>query len=646
MNLRHALGSLLMIAIGGLPVFGQALPTDRPTYSIAGWVRDDTDQRMETVLVSLKEFAGGTVRTTFTRVNGEFQFDVVPPGEYFIVVHVDGYEPFEKTVTVARAPVQGLDVSLRKPVTVKPKEPSRPVSAHELRIPGKPRGEFEKGLNLLYSKSDYRGAIAQFERAIKHFPNYYEAYAEEGNAYTKLKDLPAAEQAFRKSIELSSSQYADALFQLAGLLNNTERFAEAEPLARQNVTLAGTAWEGHYELARALLGLQRSEEAEKSAIEARDLKPDLAPVFLVLANIHIARHDYAALLQDLDSYVKLVPTGPEADQARRTQKQLQEAMQKGQAQPHLASDVMADLKEVGATGASGNIAPSSSASTQGEQASVEKPADKTLASPRGQRTKADRWYPQDVDWGIPQVTPGAACPLTDVLSRAGKRIQELVDNVDKFTATEVVEHQSVDKSGRLRPPEIRKFNYLVSIGQTPEGYLNVEEFRNRGSNPDQFPDRIATVGTPSLILIFHPNHAKDFRMTCEGLGHWQDRPAWQVRFEERTDRRSSISVLIMGGRAFGLRLHGRAWILADSYQVARLESDLADEIPQIRLHLQHQDIEYHPVHFDEGKIEIWLPSSTALYMDFLGHRFYRRHRFTDFQIFSVKLEQTLGNPKE
>lgn len=280
------------------------------------------------------------------------------------------------------------------------------------------------------------------------------------------------------------------------------------------------------------------------------------------------------------------------------------------------------------------------------QTLVAKPADRTSTSSRLTRTNADRWFPQDIDRDIPQVAPGAACPLSDVLSEAGKRIQELVRNVDKFTATEVVEHQSVDRSGQLRRPEIRKFNYLVSIAQTPEGYMNVEEYRNRGSDPDQFPDHIATLGTPSLVLIFHPRHVNNFTMTCEGLGQWQGRPAWQVRFEERPDRRSSISVVDISGSSFSPRLRGRAWILADSYQVARLESDLADEIPKIRLRLQHQEIEYRPVPSAESKGEIWLPSSTQLYMDFLGHRFYRRHRFTDFQLFSVNVQQTFGDPKE
>jgi hypothetical protein len=302
-------------------------------------------------------------------------------------------------------------------------------------------------------------------------------------------------------------------------------------------------------------------------------------------------------------------------------------------------------KKAGPPYVAGNIAPSLSGSTQGEQPLVEKPADKTLASPPDHETKTDHWSPANLDRAMPQVAAGAACPLADVLSRAGTRIQELVDNVDKFTATEIVEHQSVDQSGEFRRPETRKFNYLVSIGQTPKGYMNVEEYRNGGSNPDQFPEHIATVGTPSLVLIFHAQHLKDFTMTCEGLGRWHEQPAWQVRFEERTDRRGSMSVVIMDGRVFGLRLRGRAWILADSYQVARLESDLADEIPKIRLRLQHEDIEYRPVQFNEGKGEIWLPSTSEIYMDFRGHRFYRRHSFTDFQLFSVDVQQKLGEPK-
>jgi hypothetical protein len=48
----------------------------------------------------------------------------------------------------------------------------------------------------------------------------------------------------------------------------------------------------------------------------------------------------------------------------------------------------------------------------------------------------------------------------------------------------------------------------------------------------------------------------------------------------------------------------------------------------------------------ETKREVWLPESTEMYMDFLGRRFYRRHDFTDIEFFSVRVEQTISDPKE
>jgi hypothetical protein len=51
--------------------------------------------------------------------------------------------------------------------------------------------------------------------------------------------------------------------------------------------------------------------------------PDNPPVYLLLANIHIQRKDYAALLRDLDDYLRLAPFGPEADQARKTREHVQ-----------------------------------------------------------------------------------------------------------------------------------------------------------------------------------------------------------------------------------------------------------------------------------------------------------------------------------
>jgi hypothetical protein len=290
------------------------------------------------------------------------------------------------------------------------------------------------------------------------------------------------------------------------------------------------------------------------------------------------------------------------------------------------------------------------ASAQGHNPVQPPPVKSTLRKSQAPGTKAlvtsatPSWPPADVDQSVPPVDPNPACSLPQVLSRAGRRVENIVRDLDRFTATETVRHQKVDKEGRLHDPETSRFDYLVSLSPKPSGSFEVEEYRRSRTGHDEFPDHVATKGTPSLVLIFHPRYASNFSMICEGLGEWHGKPAWQLRFEERDIRRAMIGMFI-GLSSYSLRIRGRAWILADSYEVARLETDLAETIPRIRLRLDHQSVEYGPVRFPKSKVEIWLPSSTELFMDFQGHRFYRRHTFTDFNLFSVKIDQQISDPQ-
>jgi hypothetical protein len=272
---------------------------------------------------------------------------------------------------------------------------------------------------------------------------------------------------------------------------------------------------------------------------------------------------------------------------------------------------------------------------------------KKVATHAEERTARDAWVPPDIDEVRPSVATATPCSSQDVISKAEMWVDEFVDNLNRLTATETVRHQTVSHSGSLHDPEIQKAEYVVSAKRTSEGYVFWDEYRryfeSRSLNqaPEPSSDHVTVTGALSLLLIFHPSHAKDFDMICEGLGSWHGQPAWQIRFEERSDSKH-ISNLVMEGKNYLLRLRGRAWILADSYQVGRVETDLVETIPQIHLRLQHQVIEYSPGSFPGTDVVMWLPSSAELYMDFRGHRFYRRHSYDDFQLFSVKLHQEFG----
>jgi Tfp pilus assembly protein PilF len=330
MFLRRLPVFLLLLALGVLPgntqngQQTQNVPNRRALFRISGYVRDDVNhQALENILVTLKQQTGIPMNTAFTRGNGEFTFDGLANGDYILEIHVQDYVDVQQSITISGSSRLGISIFLGR--TAKPVTPAvqLSISAHQLSVPHKAREEYEKGMALLYMKSDYRAAIAQFDHAIKDFPTYYEAYAEEGGAYYQLREMGPAEEALRKSIELSSGQYADASFSLAALLTDTKRFAEAESISRKGISVDKSSWRGPFELARALTALKQTDEAEKSARQARDLMPDNPPVYLLLANIHIQRRDYSSLVQDLDEYLRLAPNSPEADQARKTRDHVQ-----------------------------------------------------------------------------------------------------------------------------------------------------------------------------------------------------------------------------------------------------------------------------------------------------------------------------------
>lgn len=296
---------------------------------ISGFVRDaDTNQLIPSAKLGLQRSSGETASTPLVSgTRGEFEFNGVVSGDYYITSDADGYESASQPVMLGGIPLSNVTVRMRRKMSKELLGPGDTISAHQLSIPDKARDEFDKGVKQMGgSKPDYRRALSHFERAIKEFPDYYEAYAQIGIAQHHLGDKVAAEQALRRSAEMSGERYLDALSLLAQMLNDDSRFAEAEPFARNCATQDESAWGCDLELARSLAGMKRQSEAELIATKASELNPTNAATFLVLGNIHIEQHKYDAVIRDFDAYLKLNPSGPESDQVRATEQQARRAM--------------------------------------------------------------------------------------------------------------------------------------------------------------------------------------------------------------------------------------------------------------------------------------------------------------------------------
>jgi hypothetical protein len=286
------------------------------------------------------------------------------------------------------------------------------------------------------------------------------------------------------------------------------------------------------------------------------------------------------------------------------------------------------------------LLPLPSASAQKVVASVSSPKPASPAS-AGHPT----WLPPDVDEKVPAVEE-TACSVDEVVQKAEERILEFVRNVDRFTATESLTHQSINKHGHASAPVGRKFDYVVSIQEVRPGHLGVMEYRNGGLALNEFPGGIVTNGLPALVLIFHPYYSPSYEMTCEGLARLNGQLAWQVHFRQRPDKPNELKTYQSGihGASFSVGLKGRAWISADSYQIVRLETDLVMPVPQIRLLAEHTAVEYGAVKFRKGDVNLWLPLSAEVYFAWRGQQVHRRHSFDHYMLFTVDDKQRINTP--
>jgi len=384
--------------------------------------------------------------------------------------------------------------------------------------------------------------------------------------------------------------------------------------------------DGNYLMGVLLLRRNESGKALTYLQKAVDVAPNHAPALLALGQAAYLQRDYARATASLEQSLREQPRSPQAPIAQQLIARMRESTQsKAVGVAVVANSFATDLAGHNGSATANNPLPDLPALT---------PVTET------------NWIPPDVDQEKLVLDSGASCQLDEVLQATGDRVKELVENVDRFTATEKVDHSSLSPLGLEISREMRKFDYMVEIRPFGTHDLDVQEYRNGSVSAQQFPGHIGTIGLPTLALVFHPYYQDKYEFACEGRGAWRGKPAWMIHFQQRTDRKSAMLIYRVGGKSFAVGLKGRAWIDAASSQILAIETDTMRPVPEIRLVRDHQLIEYGPVDFRNDTMHLWLPKSADWYSSLSGQRYHRRHTFTQFLLFSVDDSQKISKPKD
>jgi len=475
----------------------------------------------------------------------------------------------------------------------------------------KARKQTEKGLKAL-RENHLAEAEKKLAEALKMAPGHPYVNFLLGLVYLRLNQLEPAGELLGKATTLAPD-FAPAQEAMGALLRVQGNHQGAVAAFDRAIVLNPDRAELHLQAGMASFDLQRFEQALAYARRALELAAEGSAEAQLLAGFSLARLGRREeAVRELESLIARFPGGPAAGAAQKALERLRdESPATARAQPPASLE----LEARGA--ASGRLLE---------------------VEARGQP-----WLPPDVDAFKPPVREGVACPAAEVLRETGQTVQRLPENLTSIGATELIVHSELDADGYEHRQGTARFEYIANIRETRPGHLVVEEYRQ--GNNEGAPARIFTQGVAAMALIFHPYYSGDFDINCEGLGQWQGEPAWQVHFQQKDQLPSRILVYRSEGRVVPLAQKGRAWIGANSYQILRIESDLVQPMSEVGLQMQHLVIEYAPVAFRDGSLQIWLPSKLGLHAQVRGRRMRHQHSFSEFVLFSVETEQKIRAPQ-
>lgn len=334
--LRFLATVLIVFAASSLLLAQDPLPPPGPDYSsaaaienpvspvrgpIAGMVRFPAgEDSSQPVLVRLESDTGVLFDQAWTRKSGRFEFSHVGCGTYVITLDVAGYRPIRERVEHSYEPLEGVALYLVRDENQTLSASGTAAPSRERTIPEKARKEYAKGLEAFSSRKPEQ-SIPHFRKAIEFFPDYDDAYVQLGLAYLGKNAFGEAQKVAETAISRNSKNaHAHALLGVA--LREQNHPQEALKALEESLKLGENSWFAQLEVGRTLLKVGRVNDAFPHLTRAHELNTSSPLVHLNLYNALILRDDYRAAAAELDDFLALFPTHPQAAQARKQREAL------------------------------------------------------------------------------------------------------------------------------------------------------------------------------------------------------------------------------------------------------------------------------------------------------------------------------------
>lgn len=392
--------------------------------------------------------------------NGQIQFRNVPVGDCNIRVSAQGYRTAKDHTAVTEYMTSHNQYIF---IYLHPESESATASARPPVVPLGLVKEIDKAMEAMQKKRDAE-ARKHLDKAVRISPTNPDVAYLQSMVELDHRNFPAAEQFFQKATNSSRPQER-ALLALGYVQVESNQPAAAVQTLEKALQINTASERGHLLLANAYAQLceypKAREHAQRAAAfnsgNAGSARVLLAQILAVQGNREGAKLEFEGVLRDY-------PKAPSASLARNSLASLAKTT------PGSTTEVAALLATVNTA-----LLPSVSAAS------------------------VTPWAPPSVDTSVPGVAPDVTCSADDVVENTSKSTSRQLENLEKFLATEHIQHEEINSRGEVSQVRDKNFSYMVFL----------DEKRDGGTGTDSFPTSLATVRLVSLgVDVFHPGFAK------------------------------------------------------------------------------------------------------------------------------------------
>lgn len=305
-------------------------------HSIQGRLVGPSGRRSDLRLKVRLESSGAGDNYVFSDPNGTFRFTSLRPGSYTIIVEGGAeFETARETVLVESSTISTprgvVGTPFARPLTVqvylRPKregsDQSQPgvLNAALAGVPKPAVDLYHKGVEAARRNENERAADL-LKLAVETHPNFPAALSELGVTYLKLKRPEKAADALAASLKLAPEDHGSLLAYGRALLE-LRRPAEAEGQFRKALRKNAASPSAHLYLGMILIGRREFGEAESELRAAAGAGGgEAVRAHYYLGGLYWEMKQYKRAADELETYLKLSPSAPDAPRLRATIKEL------------------------------------------------------------------------------------------------------------------------------------------------------------------------------------------------------------------------------------------------------------------------------------------------------------------------------------